>query len=165
MSQRVCRILVRPASISLALLVTACSPLVILFSPLPTDFSVLELGTPREDVTRELGFPRERSIDPSCPEILSNREGYSILRRAFAVPFLLFFDVFMFGVPEIRSWPATDARSTAEVGVLVFYDAEERVETACVYQGYSLISSRRNAPRPCEDHELRIAACIQNDSQ
>ncbi|MAG32140.1 MAG: hypothetical protein CL908_14755 [Deltaproteobacteria bacterium] len=136
----------------------------VLFDSLPHDLRVLQPGTPRQEIVDELGPPWRILEDSSCPEATAFHEGFTIGERAWKAPSSLFLTAATFGSAEFRLLPVVSARRTAYLGLLVFYDEERVVQTACVYQGYSLIDGRSDAPRRCEDYELIVAGCVEGDA-
>ena len=136
-------------TLALVPLLLGCSAFIVLFRPGVRDLSVLEPGTPRWAVIQELGRP-VRSVDPTkCPEDLVFPEGYSPGEKAWRIPVTLVLDVFTFGMAEARLFEHELERGTPRVGILVRYDAERRVESACVYQGGGVLGHREGAPFAC----------------
>jgi hypothetical protein len=139
-------------------LAMGCSVVTVLLRPGLRDLKVLKLGTAREALVEELGEPMRSGVD-ACPDVFDVAEGYSAMGKAWRVPLILVFDVFTLGTAEVEFFKRERQRGTPHVGILVSYDEEGRVASACVYQGYDQVYGRPGAPRRCSDEMLRLGSC------
>lgn len=121
-----------------------CSVVMAARQPNKKDLSVLEKGTPRAVVRRELGWPVEVD-DPDethgCHETYLFEQGYSGVTKASRAVFHLTADIFTFALWELVGTPTEAIFDGTDVRLEVLYDDSEHVEAVCVYTGERKVKS------------------------
>ena len=133
----------RPAATGLlaAALVAGCSAVMATKQPGKKDLDVLQRGTPRVLVLRELGWPSHTSTDATgeCEDYYSFTQGYSTSVKAGRAVFHGVADLFTLFLWELIGMPTELYFDGTKVSLMVHYDEEERVETVCVFAGGEVV--------------------------
>jgi len=147
-------------AITLMVFQLGCTPLMITFRPSAKDLSVLDPERPRADLVDEFGLPPSALDARECCEDILFDPGYSAGRKAVLIPLTLFLDVFTLGLAEMQLLEVETARGRSRVGILVRYDQEQRVETACLYQGAdALLWSTSTTLPECDVSMIEFRRC------